>query len=172
MSPAQKVTSPPSSPGPQVVRSDHGPGRKPLPNINVDELKPVLVDLIKEVLSNPTTRPGVLPATPDFPFGPSTPPLDADLLDQLLVEASDTADEADAADKTLGEGAPPADNEALRGGQSSSDTADASKSPINQADVVEDVQQSSKSAMHKGDESPQPARARASRVEVKKIREV
>jgi hypothetical protein len=83
----QEVTC--ASPWSQVAIPDHGPGRKVLIDINVDELKPVLVDLIREVLSNLTTWPGVPPATPAFPFGPATPPLNVDQLrKKLLVEAS------------------------------------------------------------------------------------
>lgn len=75
---------------------DNGPGRKPLPSIG--ELKPVIVDLIREVLSNPATWPGGLPSTPAFAFGPSTPPLDADALEERLVEAADPAGQCNCTD--------------------------------------------------------------------------
>lgn len=78
------ITSPSSA---KVI--DNGPGRKPLPSIG--ELKPVIVDLIREVLSNLATWPGGLPSTPAFAFGPSTPPLNTDELEERLVKATDPA---------------------------------------------------------------------------------
>ncbi|KAL4780120.1 hypothetical protein BJX76DRAFT_361128 [Aspergillus varians] len=70
---------------------DQGLEKKPLPTIVVGELERVVDNLVKKALSNLATWPGGLPATPAFPFGPSTPPLDGDELEKRLVQAADTA---------------------------------------------------------------------------------
>ncbi|KAK2752220.1 hypothetical protein FQN54_008152 [Arachnomyces sp. PD_36] len=153
----------PPSPRPQVVPDS--PAMQSLSSMNLDELKPVLVGLIKDVLNS---WPRELPATPVFPFGPSTPPLDADKLDQLLVQASDAAgrgsSQSVSTDTKLGKSARPADDEVLQGAQSSQDAADATKSSAPPA------QSSSKSnADDKGASGTSGVQPRASVMGFKKV---
>jgi hypothetical protein len=70
----QDLNASPSDP--QAV--ERGVEKKPWPTIGVQELEPVVADLVKKALSNPATWPGGLPTTPVYAFGPSTPPLDTD----------------------------------------------------------------------------------------------
>lgn len=93
------ATHPDINAPPSVLQAvDQADGRKPSPNIVLSGLEQVVADLVKKALSNQATWLGGLPATPNFPFGPSTPPLDADELGNQLIKATDTGSEADCTD--------------------------------------------------------------------------
>ncbi|KAL2783988.1 P-loop containing nucleoside triphosphate hydrolase protein [Aspergillus keveii] len=82
----QDVRASPSIPHAVDQSLDKGPLR----TIVFGELEPVVADLVKKVLSHPTTWPGGLPTTPVCSFGPSTPPLDVDELRKQLVDTAET----------------------------------------------------------------------------------
>ncbi|CEL09515.1 hypothetical protein ASPCAL12650 [Aspergillus calidoustus] len=77
---------------------EQGLEKKPLPAIVAGELEPVVDNLVKKVLSDPAPWLGRLPATPVCPFGPSTPPLDADELEKQLVDVAETRCQSDCTD--------------------------------------------------------------------------